>query len=73
MLQINKINIDKFRKKGNYYYFQVNKYTYLQFNNNLEYIGAIFYINNFADKEVFKCIEKLLSVNYIEYVTEDYE
>ena len=73
MLRINKINIDKFVRRGKNYYYQVNKYTYLQFNSNLEYIGAIFYINHFADKDVFKCIEKLLSVNYIEYVTEDYE
>ena len=72
MIKINPSNIDKFTKRGNYYYYKVNRYTYLQFDAySLEYIGAILYINYYSDKEVFKTLETLISVDYLEVLGND--
>ena len=72
MIKINPNNIDKFKKRGNYYYYQVNKYTYLQFDAiTLNYIGAILYINFYNDKDVSKTLEKLLALDYIEVLGND--
>lgn len=73
MIKINPVYIDKFKKisQGYSYYDESIKGSILYFNKNQEYTSYATYFDYlYIETRVYRCIERLLKLGYLEIVEE---
>lgn len=70
MIRINPVYINRFKmiSQGYRYYDDSIKGAVLYFNKNLEYTSYVSYNNYTNDYKVSKCIERLLSLGFLELI-----